>query len=96
MKALPKDSKVSWRIPVCDECEKRNPGMILLKDELWWEIAKEKREILCLNCIERRLGRPITFYDLKDCGLTREMEAGAEIYMREIGQPYHADFLKEY
>jgi hypothetical protein len=38
----------------------------VIHDHLWFSIAREN-ERLCLPCIERRLGRPLTESDLEDC-----------------------------
>lgn len=52
--------------------------MVMLKNELWLSIA-QRRDILCVDCIEKRLGRQLTFDDLKECDITRYMMLGARI-----------------
>lgn len=47
------------------------PESIMLREELWHSIAPEG-EFLCKKCIEERLGRPLTGWDLKDCPLNHE------------------------
>jgi hypothetical protein len=71
---------VSWpRRPFqCVDCGKKNPPMFILKDRLWLSIAEEK-DILCLDCAEKRLGRKVTMRDLAKCGITEEMKLGARI-----------------
>lgn len=39
--------------------------MIILPDALWLSIAK-KEELLCVECIEKRLGRKITLEDFPE------------------------------
>lgn len=39
--------------------------MAILKDDLWKTIA-EKKDVLCNDCIEKRLERKITNEDLKE------------------------------
>lgn len=56
---------------VCEQCNDVWPNMIMLKEDVWLSIA-EKEEFLCEECIEKRLGRPLTGWDLKDCPLNHE------------------------
>lgn len=73
---------MGWRIAFCDQCKKDDPVMFVLKEELWKQIATNKREILCLACTEERLGRKITFADLKPCGITDELRLGAKLALQ--------------
>jgi hypothetical protein len=50
----------------CDDCQRPAPGGPMLPDELWATIAKPN-VLLCLRCIERRLGRHLTQADLTLC-----------------------------
>ena len=50
---------------ICGQCLEDWPIMIILKENLWLSIA-EKQEFLCKGCIEERLGRPLTGWDLMD------------------------------
>jgi|ETNmetMinimDraft_2_1059921.scaffolds.fasta_scaffold157905_1 hypothetical protein len=39
----------------------------MLNDDLWLEVNNGKKEgKLCLDCVEDKLGRELTMYDLKD------------------------------
>lgn len=52
---------------LCDQCEKRAFHPIpspILKDSIWLSIA-QKREVLCIECIQGRLGRLVRRDDLK-------------------------------
>ena len=53
---------------ICGQCLEEWPIMIILKENLWLSIA-EKQEFLCKGCIEERLGRPLTGWDLMDVPL---------------------------
>lgn len=66
-----------------------------MRDDLWAIVAVEKREILCLECIEKRLGREIKIEDLKDCGLKRAMILGIAIWSRQTGGLEYTGVLKE-
>jgi len=68
--------------------------MIILKDSLWAQVSPDKKAILCFLCIERRLGRPLTFRDLRDCNITREMALGALMAQREGLQIAEEDIPK--
>lgn len=43
-----------------------NPGP-MLHNHLWERVARYKLELLCDPCVRRRLGRPFTRWDLRDC-----------------------------
>lgn len=78
---------MSWRIASCDGCGRDNPVQIILKDEVWFEIAPHPTDlrnsgILCWGCMEDRLGRSLTLDDLKPCGVTDTMLVGAAIGRR--------------
>jgi hypothetical protein len=51
---------------VCRDCRHVLPMGPMLHDELWATIA-QLEEFLCLDCIEKRLGRGLTQADLKVC-----------------------------
>jgi len=53
---------------ICETCGAviavNKANMVMIKEDLWLAIA-EKKEILCPECIEQRLGRKIMSKDLK-------------------------------
>jgi hypothetical protein len=63
---------VRWRTftadgrPCCDDCQQPLPAGPALHDELWTSIAQPDA-FLCFDCIEKRLGRPLTQADLTVC-----------------------------
>jgi hypothetical protein len=83
----------------CDGCSKTYPNLIVLKNELWKEVSKGNPGImLCLSCIEERLGRLLEFSDLKDCGVTNSIMLGIVLYERSGKPPLDVDpnFIKDY
>lgn len=56
----------------CIECSITKFDAPMIKDELWLSIAA-KRDILCLDCMEKRLGRSITRHDLNDSPWSKAM-----------------------
>lgn len=73
LKAELRDYRYRTRIGVCRllRCScgalwNTNPGP-MLHNHLWARIARSKSEFLCDPCTRRRLGRPPTRYDLRDC-----------------------------
>ena len=52
----------------CKDCGKdvRNPkDMYMLEDNLWKQLGLKPGDFLCIDCLEKRLGREITQDDLK-------------------------------
>lgn len=75
--------KAGTRQPfICIDCKQEEPTLFMVKNDLWISVA-EKRDILCIDCFEHRLGRPILPDDLLDCGVTRVMKLGVTIYSRK-------------
>lgn len=53
----------------CKDCRDDMPEPYHLRDDLWARVAGDGEEgypegILCLKCLERRMGRPLTVDDL--------------------------------
>ncbi len=70
----------SIRCRDCDEPAGLKDGMVAfyLHDALWNSIA-DTHHVLCFDCTQKRLGRPIVMGDLKDSFITRCMVLGAHI-----------------
>lgn len=66
---------------LCGDCGGDPVPMFVVHDELWFSVAKRK-ELLCVGCFEKRLGRRLLGSDLKECGITRELRLGFEILSR--------------
>lgn len=82
-------AKEIWRLSVklsgryqpwkgCDKCGKQHFPTVMLHDRLWLSIAR-KETVLCPDCVEQMLGRPIVFGDLKPCGATDTLHYGARM-----------------
>lgn len=78
------------RLKRCCLCKLKNPLMVMLNDDVWLEIVESQgkpvvgeKAVLCFNCIEKRLGRALTFDDLMETGITYQMMLGAYIASRE-------------
>lgn len=76
----PKDKTPLYN--VCRDCGKTYPNLLMIRHELWKEISGGK-EVLCLACMEKRLGRLITFEDLQPCGITNSVMLGVFLYLRD-------------
>jgi hypothetical protein len=72
----------------CDGCGRPELGPMII-DDLWRRIA-EYDDQLCGRCIRRRLGRPITDRDLRDC-LWNSIFSG-----REWGWQSHRPLLERW
>ena len=44
----------------------------MLKDKIWLKIHPSKKGMLCMDCVEKLLGRKIKKSDIWDCFITRE------------------------
>ncbi len=49
-----------------------------IHDELWNTFA-DTHDVLCFDCAQKRLGRPITWDDMKECFSTFIMQLGLRI-----------------
>lgn len=61
----------------CDQCRNTRLNVVMLKNELWKAIRTSPKEVLCVACMESRLGRKITLADLRECGATDLYRLGA-------------------
>jgi hypothetical protein len=59
----PSDNIVSAWVCSCGEVVTVDDGMVMLKDDLWLTYFKEK-DVACVACIEKAMGRSITIDDL--------------------------------
>lgn len=64
---------VGMRRRPCGDCGMFLPPLFAVKDEVWLTVA-DRKDLLCWRCTEKRLGRQLTYSDLKPkAGLTKEM-----------------------
>jgi hypothetical protein len=54
---------LAGRLAVCRDCDRDDPEFYMLKRELWLKAVPSGRGVLCLACLEKRLGRPLVAED---------------------------------
>lgn len=56
----------------CDDCGETHAKYYgpMLHDNLWSKVSDNFRQLLCSQCVEKRLGRKIEFEDMKLCPLS--------------------------
>lgn len=60
-----------WDCKNCGkDCEKNDKDYYMLKDELWAEIHPQIDGMLCMDCVEEKLGRKLIADDILICPLT--------------------------
>lgn len=60
------DLEVWARRSYCVGCGCLNPTLFMVHDALWAAVVSDPRALLCLQCFQSRLGRPVTRADLRD------------------------------
>lgn len=60
---------IDWSCAECKADTNNDIDYHMLQFDLWDKIAKKKEHFLCLDCVEKRLGRPIERKDLLPCPL---------------------------
>lgn len=48
------------KLAACRDCDRANPQFYMLKRSLWLKAVPTGRGCLCLACLARCLGRPLT------------------------------------
>lgn len=54
--------------PVCKDCKVNiyfNSNMVMLNDDLWKKVCDRMSDLICDECIEKRMGRKISWNDFK-------------------------------
>ena len=65
----------------CIDCSEKIISLFMVNDYIWNIITNHSKDMICFNCSQKRLGRNITYYDLKDTGITKNMLLGLKIYL---------------
>jgi hypothetical protein len=55
--------ELARRLAVCRDCDRDDPESYMLKRYLWLKAVPSGRGLLCLACLEKRLGRPLVAED---------------------------------
>ena len=58
--------KLSSRLVECRDCGRAHPEYYMLKRNLWLQAVPTGRGCLCLECLAKRLGRPLVAEDFGD------------------------------
>lgn len=58
-------------VTICNDCKQTWPNLFGLHNHVWLSLAA-KKEILCLECTEKRLGRQLTLEDFKDVPVNKD------------------------
>lgn len=63
-----------WDCKCCGKsCWDDEKDYYMLKDEVWKKIFKRKRGMLCMDCVEEKLGRKLQKEDIAICPLTTDI-----------------------
>lgn len=73
-------------VPKCSGCGGNNPLMVTLYDYVW-EAIGSPGGILCVPCIETRLGKSITLADFKPSAQTDLIRLGASLVTEGVPRP---------
>lgn len=49
----------------CDKCSKVCSRMLMVKNSIWLHICDDRRDFICPDCMEQRLGRKFKKEDVK-------------------------------
>jgi hypothetical protein len=55
--------KLAGRLAACRDCGRADPEYYMLKRNLWLQAVPTGRGCLCLECLAKRLGRPLIAED---------------------------------
>jgi hypothetical protein len=78
---------------ICLDCQNdvlRGGEYYLLRDEVWLEANPQRRGMLCIGCVEKRLGRRMTPSDFQGAPLDHHLINGPALskrLMTRIGGP---------
>ena len=64
---------LKFHIPLCEDCESDSFKWFMVQNEIWDKYGVDDR-MLCLECLEKRVGRKMLFEDFTDCPLNNENE----------------------
>ncbi|GAB3975613.1 hypothetical protein GCM10028806_33560 [Spirosoma terrae] len=74
--------------PFCKCCNKDtfddNRDYYMVRDEVWFQIMPTKKGMLCMDCLETKLGRKLTAADLTLCPLNMDPLPIGNQYTRQL------------
>mgnify|MGYP001002757325 CR=1 FL=1 len=72
---------VNWNCEDCGKNTDNGTDYYMVEDDIWAKYGPDdKKDLLCISCLERRMGRPLEGLDIKLCHLTVDMNT----YTRHI------------
>lgn len=58
----------------------------MVHDEIWLQAVNTKRDgMLCIGCLEKRIGRELTPADFTDCLLNQQVELKSDRLLNRLG-----------
>lgn len=74
----------------CGECTSCNGEYYMLRDSIWYSAitAMDSDGMLCIGCVERRLGRTLNREDFLLCILNLEKEENFELFRKGSARMY--------
>ena len=70
-KQKPDFMRTKWKCLDCHVDTGKIGEHYMLKDEVWFLVNNSKSGMLCIGCLEDRLGRKLLTSDFKDCHINR-------------------------
>lgn len=58
---------------ICEDCEKEDFDYFMVQNEIWEKFGNGEG-LLCMSCLEKRMGRKLKAEDFTDCVLNDESE----------------------
>ena len=77
------------RMFLCDDCgvnTSRIKEFYMVHDDIWDSVSENLYGMLCVGCLEERLGRRLTPADFMDCPLNNWKLSSAPWTMRHLGR----------
>ena len=69
-----KDNTVEWDCKCCGKnCDTNKKDYYMIKDDLWEKVYPQTKGMLCMDCLEGKLGRKLTKSDILVCHLTKNI-----------------------
>jgi len=66
-------------VRVCCVCGERTIDHYMVKSSTWKEAGFVWTDIVCLECLQRRLVRPLTIKDFKTCPINNSIRLGYKL-----------------
>lgn len=67
---MAEDNEENWLCTCGKDCSVDNKDYYMLNDDLWLKINGKDEGMLCMDCVEQKLGRKLEATDISPCFLT--------------------------